>query len=182
MPVSRYGNAENMFRYNSRDSSRSSRMPSGPETSGYPQTRYGDTGMSSRNAAQPGAYIPYGNHRMLEEQNDAHLEKLSESVQRLHHITVGINDEVSQQNSMLRETVRAFLLHFRMIALLMGVQDSMFGQLGGSLNSAMRNVKDLTRRQSGRYTCYMMLFILFIFFALYGVLRYGSRPSTVNLA
>ncbi|KAI9350506.1 hypothetical protein DFJ73DRAFT_625247, partial [Zopfochytrium polystomum] len=88
-----------------------------------------------------------------EQQNDDHVEMLSKKMGVLKEISLQIGDEVSYQEKMLR-----------------GMEDD-FSKTGDLVGNAMRRLTAMTRTQSGRWMCMLILFVLATVFYLVFIRR-----------
>ena len=96
----------------------------------------------------PGQYSEH-EQRMLEEQNDEKIDALFSSVEALKARTLGINQEVTEQNRLL---------------------DSMQLQMesaGSMLASTVDKMKELYATSGGGNLCKLTLFFMFVLFLLY---------------
>ncbi|KAJ1543827.1 protein transport protein bet1 [Cladochytrium tenue] len=89
----------------------------------------------------------------LEQQNDDHVDMLSEKMRTLREISVQIGDEVSYQERMLN-----------------GMEDD-FSKTGDILGTAMRRLNVMARTQSGRWVCALILFVIVTIFYLVFIRR-----------
>ncbi|KAI8056172.1 hypothetical protein BDF22DRAFT_741467 [Syncephalis plumigaleata] len=107
----------------------------------------------------------YEQDTLLERQNDARLDVLAERVSALHRITIGIHNEVNEQNQTL------------------DTSNSVFTRFGASLNGTRRRLGRLATAASGRHrrTCQLSLLVVVLFFLVYWIARWrlaSNAPST----
>eukprot|EP00903_Cladosiphon_okamuranus_P011059 g10440.t1 len=89
------------------------------------------------------------NHNIMEMQNNAHIDDLSDQVSRLKHLTIDIGQEVRSQNDLIS-----------------GMEGQMFdarGLLGGTL----RRINTMMAQGGSRHMCYLVAFIVFTFMAIW---------------
>eukprot|EP00048_Salpingoeca_helianthica_P022398 m.17996 g.17996 ORF g.17996 m.17996 type:complete len:116 (-) comp7261_c0_seq1:28-375(-) len=86
---------------------------------------------------------------MLENENNNMLLRLQGQVQALKSITIDINNEAKDQNRLLSD------------------MDSDFTSTGGLLGGSMHRLRGLAASGQGRVMCYLVGFILFVFFLIY---------------
>ncbi|CAB4004823.1 BET1 homolog [Paramuricea clavata] len=109
-----------------------------------------------RRAAGAGQDTGYGapqQKHMLEEENDRMVDDLSNKVQALKSLTIDIGNEVRTQNKMLK-----------------GMDDD-FDKSGTFLSATMGRLTALTKKGHHWVMCYLLLFCLFVFFAVYYLKR-----------
>ncbi|CAB1118752.1 unnamed protein product [Ectocarpus sp. CCAP 1310/34] len=99
------------------------------------------------------------NHNIMEMQNNAHIDDLSDQVSRLKHLTIDIGQEVRSQNDLIS-----------------GMEGQMFdarGLLGGTL----RRINTMMAQGGSRHMCYLVAFIVFTFTAIWYILKHtrGGR-------
>eukprot|EP01137_Pigoraptor_chileana_P035131 Opistho-2@28717 len=90
---------------------------------------------------------------MYEQQNDALVGDLANKVSMLKSLTININDEVREHNKMLDE-----------------MQDD-FGGVGGLLKGSMNRLSGLMKAGHNKHMCYLILFVVFVFFVIYYIVR-----------
>mmetsp|Transcript_10340 Transcript_10340/g.14623 ORF Transcript_10340/g.14623 Transcript_10340/m.14623 type:complete len:176 (-) Transcript_10340:79-606(-) len=96
---------------------------------------------------------------VIESQNDELITDLEGKVSRLKDITIRLGDEAKKSNSILK----AFGLDFDNASALMK------GTLG--------KLKVMVSKSGNGHMCYMMIFIVFLFFMMYGLRRLGGGSS-----
>ncbi|CAD7081082.1 unnamed protein product [Hermetia illucens] len=97
---------------------------------------------------------PSTSHDALEEENERVADELKEKIGALKSLTIDIGNEVRYQDKMLR-----------------GIDDDM-DRTGGFLSTTMSRVIRLGRGGGvHKHMCYMFLFVMFVFFLLYIVLK-----------
>mmetsp|Transcript_7386 Transcript_7386/g.13128 ORF Transcript_7386/g.13128 Transcript_7386/m.13128 type:complete len:168 (-) Transcript_7386:78-581(-) len=96
---------------------------------------------------------------VIEQQNDELITDLEGKVSRLKDITLRLGDEAKKSNSILKD----FGLDFDNASALMK------GTLG--------KLKVMVSKSGNSHMCYMMLFIVFLFFLMYGLRRIGGGGS-----
>ncbi|CAM9168158.1 unnamed protein product [Ascophyllum nodosum] len=95
------------------------------------------------------------NHNLMEMQNNAHIDDLSDQVSRLKHLTIDIGQEVRSQNDLID-----------------GMEGQMFdarGLLGGTL----RRINTMMAQGGSRHMCYLVGFIVLTFLAIWYILKQG---------
>mmetsp|Transcript_83524 Transcript_83524/g.259454 ORF Transcript_83524/g.259454 Transcript_83524/m.259454 type:complete len:161 (+) Transcript_83524:94-576(+) len=96
---------------------------------------------------------------MMERQNDAQIEDLEAKVSTLRDITKAIGKETKDSNTLL-ET--------------MGID---FDKAGTLLKGTMGHLKTMMQQKSGKHMCYMVAFVLVLFFMMYLLRGMGSRNA-----
>uniref|UniRef100_A0A7S4RHX1 t-SNARE coiled-coil homology domain-containing protein n=1 Tax=Alexandrium monilatum TaxID=311494 RepID=A0A7S4RHX1_9DINO len=94
---------------------------------------------------------------MMERQNDAQIEDLEAKVSTLRDITKAIGKEAKDSNSLL---------------------DTMsidFDKAGTLLKGTMSHLKTMMQQKNGKHMCYMVAFVLVLFFLMYFLRNFGSR-------
>lgn len=87
------------------------------------------------------------------EENDRMEEELRNKVSTLKKITIDIGEEVREQNKSLK------------------FMDDDFDSVGGFLGSTMGRLRGISRGGYGKMYCYMLLFVLGVFFVMYWMIR-----------
>ncbi|PHJ21029.1 transmembrane protein [Cystoisospora suis] len=85
----------------------------------------------------------------MEEENDACIVDLEAKVQSLKHLSLAMRDEVQESNSLL---------------------EGMAGGLDGvrtSIRTSIKRMENLWHQGGGWSTCYLALFVIFIFVLFY---------------
>uniref|UniRef100_A0A8C9QEY4 BET1 homolog n=1 Tax=Spermophilus dauricus TaxID=99837 RepID=A0A8C9QEY4_SPEDA len=102
----------------------------------------------------------YGNHgyshsgySACEEENERPTQSLRSKVTAIKSLSTEIGHEVKSQNKLLAE------------------MDSQFDSTTGFLGKTMGKLKILSRGSQTKLLCYMMLFSLFVFFVIYGIIK-----------
>ncbi|CAM9363180.1 unnamed protein product [Pylaiella littoralis] len=130
------------------------RPETGEEMHGYgSQGQGGDSGGGYYSA--PTDRIRETNHNIMEMQNNAHIDDLSDQVSRLKHLTIDIGQEVRSQNDLIS-----------------GMEGQMFdarGLLGGTL----RRINTMMTQGGSRHMCYLVAFIVFTFMVIWYILKQG---------
>ncbi|XP_065901903.1 BET1 homolog [Dysidea avara] len=114
----------------------------------YPQDPSSSGGMSGGHSFT---------HEMIENENDHLVNALSGKVAALKSLSIDIGDEVRSQNTILRD------------------MDSDFDNTGGLLGSSMKRVKNMAKAGHNRWMCYMILFIVLVFFIVYYIVKWRSN-------
>ncbi|CAN0114488.1 unnamed protein product [Scytosiphon promiscuus] len=99
------------------------------------------------------------NHNIMEMQNNAHIDDLSDQVSRLKHLTIDIGQEVRSQNDLIS-----------------GMEGQMFdarGLLGGTL----RRINTMMAQGGSRHMCYLVGFIVFTFMAIWYILKHSRSGA-----
>ncbi|KAI3661574.1 hypothetical protein MP638_007062 [Amoeboaphelidium occidentale] len=91
--------------------------------------------------------------RHMERQNDDEVNLLSNQVGTLKSLALQINTEVEDQNRFL------------------GGMSQDFGRTQNALSSTMNRLQKMMKTQNGKYTCYMIIFIIFVFMVLYFMIK-----------
>ena len=102
-------------------------------------------------------YQPLGtgsSHDMLEEENERLENELQGKIGALKSLTIDIGNEVRYQDKLLS-----------------GIDDDM-ERTGGFLSNTMSRVVRLGKNGHQKYMCYMILFVLLVFFILYVTLKF----------
>mmetsp|Transcript_19104 Transcript_19104/g.44962 ORF Transcript_19104/g.44962 Transcript_19104/m.44962 type:complete len:168 (-) Transcript_19104:206-709(-) len=94
---------------------------------------------------------------MMERQNDQQIEDLEAKVSTLKDITRAIGKETKESNSLLDT---------------MGVD---FDKAGKLLQGTMGHLKMMMQTKNGKHMCYMVAFVLLLFFMMYFLRGMGSR-------
>ncbi|XP_041104829.1 BET1 homolog isoform X1 [Polyodon spathula] len=105
-----------------------------------------------------GEGVPTGNYvasgySVYEEENEQLSEGLKEKVNALKSLSIDIGTEVKYQNKMLVD------------------MDTDFDSTGGLLGATMGRLKLLSRGSQTKLFCYVLLFVLFVFFVLYWIIK-----------
>ncbi|XP_055903882.1 BET1 homolog [Eupeodes corollae] len=93
------------------------------------------------------------NQDALEEENERAAEELKQKIGALKSLTIDIGNEVRYQDKLVR-----------------GIDDDM-DRTGGFLGTTMTRVIRLGKHGGTKHMCYMFLFVLFVFFLLYVVIK-----------
>ncbi|KAI9597083.1 hypothetical protein BDF19DRAFT_435778 [Syncephalis fuscata] len=104
----------------------------------------------------------YEQDTLLERQNDTQLDLLANRVSTLHRITIGIHDEVNEQNRAL------------------DTSSSVFSRFGNALGGTRRRLGRLITTASGRHrrTCQLSLIAVMAFFIIYWIIRLWSSSAS----
>mmetsp|Transcript_71837 Transcript_71837/g.191033 ORF Transcript_71837/g.191033 Transcript_71837/m.191033 type:complete len:161 (-) Transcript_71837:245-727(-) len=94
---------------------------------------------------------------MVERQNDAQIEDLESKVSTLKDITRAIGKETKDSNSLLDN---------------MGID---FDKAGTLLKGTMGHLKTMMQQKGGKHMCYMVAFVLVLFFLMYFLRGLSSR-------
>lgn len=94
---------------------------------------------------------------LLERGNDEGLDALHQKVSALHTLSRGIQDEVGEQNRLLDE------------------METRFGAVGSQLVGTVKKVKSLVTTGGSKHLCYLVMFLVAVFFLLYYWFSRGSR-------
>lgn len=130
-----------------------------PENGDEMHDAYGSQGRGGTGNSGGGYYsaptdrIRETNHNIMEMQNNAHMDDLSDQVSRLKHLTIDIGQEVRDQNDLIS-----------------GMEGQMFdarGLLGGTL----RRINTMMAQGGSRHMCYLVAFIVFTFVAIWYILK-----------
>ncbi|XP_062504681.1 BET1 homolog [Corticium candelabrum] len=89
----------------------------------------------------------------LEDENEKLVQEMTHKVSALKTLTIDIGDEVRGQNRMLK-----------------GMHGD-FDKTEGLLSGTMRRVKEMGRWSHQSWMCYMILFVVAIFFVTYYLIR-----------
>ncbi|GES77522.1 BET1 homolog [Rhizophagus clarus] len=96
----------------------------------------------------------------FEQQNDLRLQDLSSKLSSLHKITLDIHNDVNDQvNNILDESGNSFT------------------SLGGGLNGTVGKLKHMTSIRHRQHLCYLILFVIGIFFLLYNFWGFWNREN-----
>ncbi|XP_064384261.1 BET1 homolog [Halichondria panicea] len=95
-------------------------------------------------------------HEMVESQNDQMVTQMADKVRQLKSISIDIGDEMRKQNSYL------------------GGMGEEFDSAGGLLGGSMKRLKGLANAGHNRWMCYIILFIVGVFFICYAVIKWRS--------
>ncbi|CAK0904243.1 unnamed protein product [Prorocentrum cordatum] len=93
----------------------------------------------------------------LERQNDAEIGALAGKVERLGDIARGIGKQVKDSNSLL------------------GGMAGELDKAGTLLKGTMNQLKVMMQQRSGKHMCYMVAFVLVLFFLMYLLRGMGKR-------
>mmetsp|Transcript_9299 Transcript_9299/g.18708 ORF Transcript_9299/g.18708 Transcript_9299/m.18708 type:complete len:160 (+) Transcript_9299:44-523(+) len=96
---------------------------------------------------------------MMERQNDAQIEDLEAKVSTLKDITRAIGKETKDSNSLLDT---------------MGID---FDKAGTLLKGTMGHLKTMMQQKGGKHMCYMVAFVLLLFFLMYFLRGISSRSG-----
>uniref|UniRef100_A0A7S2GR85 t-SNARE coiled-coil homology domain-containing protein n=1 Tax=Alexandrium andersonii TaxID=327968 RepID=A0A7S2GR85_9DINO len=96
---------------------------------------------------------------MMERQNDTQIEDLEAKVSTLKDITRAIGKETKDSNTLLDT---------------MGID---FDKAGTLLKGTMGHLKTMMQQKGGRPMCYMIAFVLVLFFLMYFLRGLGSSRS-----
>jgi len=94
---------------------------------------------------------------VLERQNDAAIDDLEAKVGQLAHLSRGIGKEAKESNGILDD---------------MGLD---FDKAGTLLKGTMGHLKTMMNNRGGSHMCYMVLFVIVLFFTMYFLRGIGSR-------
>ncbi|XP_002119320.2 BET1 homolog [Ciona intestinalis] len=94
-----------------------------------------------------------GEQSVYEEENQRLESELRNKVSALKSLSINIGEEVRDQNK-----------------LLYGMDDDM-NKVSGFLGSTMKRLKGISRGGYGRLYCYLLLFVLAVFFVMYLLIR-----------
>ncbi|KAI8816849.1 uncharacterized protein EV422DRAFT_571382 [Fimicolochytrium jonesii] len=115
-----------------------------------------DPSSSSYSSQQPigGGYAGGGGggqpyHYGMEQENDQHVGILGDKLSQLKQISIAIGDELHLQRNLMDE------------------MDKDFDKTGSFLESTMRRLNIMARKQNGRWMWYLILFVLAVFFYIY---------------
>lgn len=108
---------------------------------------FGPRGARSRAVGEDASAA--GSREILERQNDAHIEDLEGKVSELKNLTWKIGAEVQSSNSLLD---------------IMGID---FDKAGSLLKGTVGQLKVMMQNKSGKHMCYMVIFVLVLFFLMY---------------
>ena len=107
-------------------------------------------------------------------------------------LSIDIGDEVKGQNRFLRKMVSPSLvnrnfIHVHVYSLSLSFpllplppslppffQDEEFDSAGGFLASSMQRVKNMGKQGHNRWMCYMLLFIVIVFFVCYYIIKWRN--------
>ncbi|KAJ3174549.1 hypothetical protein HK101_010950 [Irineochytrium annulatum] len=101
-----------------------------------PKERY--TGSPASSQSNGSAFTQYA----LEQQNDDEVDVLSQKMSILKEVSLQIGDEVNYQNKLL------------------GEMEDDFHKTGGMLGVAMKRFNTMSKSQTGRWMCYLILFVI----------------------
>lgn len=90
----------------------------------------------------------------LEHENERQAEELKHKIGALKSLTIDIGNEVRYQDKLIR-----------------GIDDDM-DRTGGFLGNTMSKVLRLRKHGGNKHMCYMFLFVLFVFFLLYFIIKF----------
>mmetsp|Transcript_57461 Transcript_57461/g.159038 ORF Transcript_57461/g.159038 Transcript_57461/m.159038 type:complete len:166 (-) Transcript_57461:206-703(-) len=96
---------------------------------------------------------------MMERQNDAQIEDLEAKVSTLKNIAGAIGRETRESNSLLEN---------------MG---ETFDKAGVLLKGTLGHLKTMMQQKNGKHMCYMVAFVMLLFFLMYFLRGMGSRNS-----
>mmetsp|Transcript_6426 Transcript_6426/g.18341 ORF Transcript_6426/g.18341 Transcript_6426/m.18341 type:complete len:161 (-) Transcript_6426:186-668(-) len=94
---------------------------------------------------------------MMQRQNDAHIEDLEAKVSTLGDIARAIGKESKDSNKLLDN---------------MGID---FDKAGTLLKGTMGHLKTMMQQKNGKHMCYMVAFVMLLFFLMYFLRGMGSR-------
>lgn len=95
-------------------------------------------------------------HEILEDENDQLIDEMAHKINALKKVSIDIGDEVRGQNRFL------------------GKMDEEFDSAGGLLASSMKRVKNMGKAGHNRWMCYMMIFIILVFFLCYYIISWRN--------
>eukprot|EP00128_Syssomonas_multiformis_P003892 Colp12_sorted_trinity150504_noHs@31604 len=104
-------------------------------------------------ADERGGLIQQANEDQLEQNNDRMVNDLHGKVGTLKSLVINIGAEVRRQNDYLDD------------------MDKEVGGVSGLLGGTMKRLGNLTKMGGHRHTCYLVLFVVFVFFIFYYLLR-----------
>jgi blocked-early-in-transport protein 1 len=99
------------------------------------------------------------NASIMEQQNNDRIDELSDQVARLKGLTMDINSEVKEQNSLLDN---------------MG--DS-FGNTRDALQGSLRRMQHMLESGGARHMCYMVGFVVFVMVFLYWLMTHKGTSG-----
>jgi hypothetical protein len=142
---------------------------------------------------------------LLESATNKQIDDLEATIGGLKQLGNDIHVEIGRSNSILDELVRHihFFIHFTSIKLYSRLLDatqrphwttvltSKFSLLlsqrsgvdntGGLLSAAQKKLKEVSESGSNRLMCYLVLFVILVFFIIYGVISWSSgAPSSTS--
>jgi blocked-early-in-transport protein 1 len=96
---------------------------------------------------------------LMERENAQRMEELGQKASVLNSLAKEIQSEVDEQNRFLDE------------------MQQRFGTVGAQLANSMIRIKDLAKTASSRHMCYLIMFVLVVFFILYTWMRSGKSRA-----
>mmetsp|Transcript_8557 Transcript_8557/g.9748 ORF Transcript_8557/g.9748 Transcript_8557/m.9748 type:complete len:150 (-) Transcript_8557:32-481(-) len=102
-----------------------------------------------------GARFSEQTQRLYEEQNNAQIDALGDKIGALKHVALNIGAEVDRHNKQL---------------------DDMSGQMGGVgelMGGVLKKLDTMLNTGGSKHMCYLILFIILLFLALYFLLMWG---------
>ena len=134
-------------------------------------------------------------HEMLEDENDRLMDEMARKIDTLKtvstlytrgnffqifsqwsfQLSIDIGDEVKGQNSFLKDMVSLYsILHSLFLLEMEWWQDQNFDSAGGFLSGSMKRVKNMGKAGHNRWMCYMMIFIIIVFFVCYYIISWRN--------
>merc|ERR1719210_973592 len=94
---------------------------------------------------------------LLEQANDAQIAEMGDKVLQLKELTQSIGRQAKESNSILQNMMPEF------------------DKAGNLLKGTVSHLKAMMQQGSGKHMCYMIVFVLFLFFLMYFLRGLGSR-------
>jgi len=114
---------------------------------------FGNRGANAGGRGGPDSFSEQ-TQRLYEEQNNAQIDALGDKIGALKHIALNIGSEVNQHNSLLDG------------------MDNQMGSVGELMNGALSKLGEMMNAGGSKHMCYLILGIIFLFFALYFLLTW----------
>mmetsp|Transcript_99271 Transcript_99271/g.241435 ORF Transcript_99271/g.241435 Transcript_99271/m.241435 type:complete len:161 (-) Transcript_99271:161-643(-) len=118
---------------------------------------FGSRFKSNENGRRNEDMYAANSREMMERQNDAQIDDLEAKVSTLKDITKAIGKETKDSNTLL------------------GFMGTDFDKAGTLLKGTMGHLKTMMQQKNGKHMCYMVAFVLLLFFLMYFLRGVGSR-------
>ena len=121
---------------------------------------YGSRGRGGRGDIENGGPSAWEtNANIMEQQNNERIMELSDQVARLKGLTLDINNEVREQNSLLDN-----------------MQDG-FMNAGDMLQGSLMRISTMLEAGGAKHMCYMVLFVVFVVVFLYWLMTHKGTSG-----